>query len=229
MEARRDFWRKSGSLIVIIFKRNKNCTCHRKARFLSHSIKLTLSGGHTTLDVLQGCQICDYVNVDGGTVVFTQFTLLNGTPPKRITCSPEIWLDMSNKSQRKEKQHWEEEKAKPDNAQRPSGIYFVDLEDKEFHETLKKLRGSSWKCTWTLQCRAHSERPHGIHPGRRLMVHKRKFVITLARRDSIQSPTHEKGQNCLRTQMRCSRIQQEEHTRDPQQHGKNQQLKVSHR
>ena len=44
---------------------------------------------------------------------------------------------MSNKSQRKEKQHWEEEKAKPNNAQRLSGIYFVDLEDKEFNETLK--------------------------------------------------------------------------------------------
>ena len=46
-----------------------------------------LSGGHTTLDVLQDCQIDEFWNVDGDRIlsgqwtVFTEFTLLNNTPP----------------------------------------------------------------------------------------------------------------------------------------------------
>ena len=66
-----------------MFKRDKNWKCHRKARFLSQTITLTLSGGHTTWEVLQACQIDDCWNVDGDRVQsgqwtgFGQFTLFN--------------------------------------------------------------------------------------------------------------------------------------------------------
>ena len=66
LEAKRDFWSVSGSL-------TDRHVCRRKARFLSHSSTLTLSDGHTTLDVLPECQI-DLWNVDGDRILSGQWT-----------------------------------------------------------------------------------------------------------------------------------------------------------
>ena len=40
----------------------------------------------------------------------------------------------------KEKQKWSSGKPKLDNARRLRGIYFIDPEDKEFEETIRKAR-----------------------------------------------------------------------------------------
>ena len=60
------------------------------------------------------------------------------TPSRPDTFWPEIWKDMSDASKRKEKQKWAIEKPKLDNARRLSGIYFIDPEDEEFNDIMKK-------------------------------------------------------------------------------------------
>ena len=55
----------------------------------------------------------------------------------------EIWKDMSEAAQRKEKQTCAIKKPKLDNARRLRGIYFIDPADAEFKETIKKTRGES--------------------------------------------------------------------------------------
>ena len=184
------------SFLVIMCKTDKNCMCHREARFRSHSSILM----RATLDVLQEFQN-DYWIFDGDRILlsrqwtrFTQFTVLNTTPPKGYTWSvgrltkiqtssrpediwPEIWSSMSEKDQQKEKQHWAEENPKFDTK-----------------------GGRKW--IWTLQFRANYERAQEINPWRR-----QRMRWTLARRDPLLSPLREKG----------SRVYQEAHTRDSKQ------------
>ena len=45
---------------------------------------------------------------------------------------------MSDASKRKKKQKWAIEKPRLDNARRLRGIYFIDLEDGEFKDIMKK-------------------------------------------------------------------------------------------
>ena len=110
-------------------------------------------------------RIDDFWNVEGNRDLpdswtgFTEFTMLNEKPPhgfswsevrltKKQTTSrldyfwPEIWKDVSEAAQRKEKQKWAIEKKKPklDNARRLRGIYFIDPADAEFKETIKHAR-----------------------------------------------------------------------------------------
>ena len=47
---------------------------------------------------------------------------------------------MGKNAKLKEKQKWSEEKIHLDNARKLRGIYFIDPEDKEFKETIKKAR-----------------------------------------------------------------------------------------
>ena len=47
---------------------------------------------------------------------------------------------MSRAAQKKEKHEWAVEKPKPDKARKLSGIYFIDLDDGEFKETIKTRR-----------------------------------------------------------------------------------------
>ena len=49
---------------------------------------------------------------------------------------PELWTKLGRNAKLKEKQTWSTEKPKLDNARRLRGIYFMDLEDKEFRENL---------------------------------------------------------------------------------------------
>ena len=47
---------------------------------------------------------------------------------------------MGKNAKLKEKQKWSEEKIHLDNARKLRGIYFIDLEDKEYKETIKNAR-----------------------------------------------------------------------------------------
>ena len=108
-------------------------------------------------------RIDGYWNIDGARdlsdtwIGFTRFNILDKQPPdgcswsdgpetKKQTTSrpdylwPEIWRDMSEAAQRKEKQKWAVEKPKLDNAVRLRGIYFTDPADEEFKETKKNSR-----------------------------------------------------------------------------------------
>ena len=46
-----------------------------------------------------------------------------------------LWIKLGRNAKLKEKHKWSNEKPKLDNARRLRGIYFIDLEDKEFKET----------------------------------------------------------------------------------------------
>ena len=48
---------------------------------------------------------------------------------------PEIWKNMSDAAQRKEKPKWAIEKPKHDNVRKLNGIYFIDPTDAQFKET----------------------------------------------------------------------------------------------
>ena len=47
---------------------------------------------------------------------------------------------MGKNAKLKEKQKWSNEKLHPDDARKLRGIYFIDSDDKEFKETIKKAR-----------------------------------------------------------------------------------------
>ena len=53
---------------------------------------------------------------------------------------PELWMKLGRNAELWEKQKWSIEKPKLGNARRLRGIYFVDLEDKEFKETIRNAR-----------------------------------------------------------------------------------------
>ena len=53
--------------------------------------------------------------------------------------------------QNREKQEWAKEKPKLDTARRLWGIYFIDLDDKEYPEILKNVE--NWKDLWLPRCR----------------------------------------------------------------------------
>ena len=88
---------------------------------------------------------------------FTQFTLLEEKPPdgkmwsgvwltrRQVTFRtdhlwPELWIKLGRNAKLKDKHKWSDEKPKLDNATRLRGIYFIDLEDKEFKETITNAR-----------------------------------------------------------------------------------------
>ena len=118
---------------------------------------------HTNLDVKQEKRIGDYWNIDGSRDLsdpwtgFTQFTLLEEKPRNgymwsgwRLTREqltsrpdhlwPELWKKMGKNAKLQEKQKWSHEKLHLDNGRKLRGIYFIDLEDKEFKETIKNAR-----------------------------------------------------------------------------------------
>ena len=53
---------------------------------------------------------------------------------------PELWKSLGKHAKLKEKQKWSEEKIHLENAGKLRGIYFIDLEDKEFKETIENAR-----------------------------------------------------------------------------------------
>ena len=164
-EAMNDFWSMSG---IFIFRRHVEPRVkHYSPREESFPIPLKcIDVSRTTrmnLDVKQERRIDDYWNIGGSRDLsdpwtgFTQFTLLEEKPPngymwsgerltkKQLTSSPdhlwqELWEIMRKSAKLKEKQKWSHEKPHLDNARKLGGIYFIELEDKEFKETIKIAR-----------------------------------------------------------------------------------------
>ena len=102
----------------------------------------------------------DYWNTEGDRdqseswTGFTQFTILEEKTPEGYTLSgqrltkmqttsrpdyqwPEIWKEMSEAAQRKEKQKWAIEKPERDHARRLRGFFVTDPADAEYKETIK--------------------------------------------------------------------------------------------
>ena len=117
---------------------------------------------HTNLGVKQEKRIDYSWNIDGSRDLsdswtgFPHVTLLEGKPPdghmwsgERLTRKqtstpdhlwPDLWIKFGRKAQLKERHKWSNEKPKLDDARRLRGIFVLDLEDKEFKETIKNAR-----------------------------------------------------------------------------------------
>ena len=62
------------------------------------------------------------------------------TTSRPDTLWPETWKNVSGASKRNEKQKWAIEKPKLDNSRKLRGIYFIDTDDEEFKNIMKKSR-----------------------------------------------------------------------------------------
>ena len=115
---------------------------------------------------------------------FTQFTLLEEKPPdgymwsgRRLTkrevtsrpdhLRPELWIKWRRNARLKERQKWSNEKPKLDNARRLRGIYFIDIEDKEFKETFKNTRKElETPIAPAMPCKTSKKSKHGKARGK---------------------------------------------------------------
>ena len=161
-EAINDFWSMSGNFIYRhhVEPRVKLCSPREESFPIPLKYIDVSRTTHTNLGVKQEKRIDDFWNIVGQ--VFTQFTLLEEKAPdgyiwsgvrltrKQLTSRPdhlwpELWKSMGKHAKLKEKQNWSNEKFHLENARKLRGIYFIDLEDKEFKETInarKKLETS---------------------------------------------------------------------------------------
>ena len=164
-EARNDFWSMSGKFIFRhhVEPRVKLCSPRKESFPIPLKYIDVSKTTHTHLDVEQERRIDDYWNIDGSRDLsdpwtgFTRFILLEEKAPDRYMWSgwrltrkqltpkpdnlwPERWKSMEKHAKLKEKQKWSHEKPQLDNAKRLRGIYFIDLEDKEYKETIKDAR-----------------------------------------------------------------------------------------
>ena len=162
-EAINDFWSMSGSFIYrhhvqprvkLYSPREESFPIPLKYIDVSRTTR-------TNLDVMQESRIDDYWDIDGSRALsdpwtgFTQFTPLEEKPPdgflwsgrrltkRQVTSRPDhlwpvLWIKLGRNAKLKEKQKWSHEKPKLDDARKLRGIYFIDPEDKEFKETIKK-------------------------------------------------------------------------------------------
>ena len=58
---------------------------------------------------------------------------------------PEVWTNIGKPAQNREKQERAKEKPKLDNARKLRGIYFIDQDDREYSEHLKKRKKKTGK------------------------------------------------------------------------------------
>ena len=78
---------------------------------------------------------------------------------------PELWTKLGRNAQLKEKQKWSHEKQKLDNARKVRGIYFIDLEDKEFKETINNTRKKlETPMALAMPCETSKTCKHGVNP-----------------------------------------------------------------
>ena len=138
-----------------------------------------LSGGHNTLDaliIIGTLKVIGHCHCNGP--VFTQCTPLNTTPLSGHTWSgrerrrckqrpgPKTHGQKCGQARqrnlcKKKNSIGQKTSRRSNHARRLRGTCYVAPEDKELNATLKK-REISWKCMWTLQCRANCERnPQG--------------------------------------------------------------------
>ena len=164
---------KVTSFIDIMLNFGFNSMCRRKNHSLFHRNKYidVTRCTHTNLDVMQEKRNDDYWTVDENRnlsdswIGCTKFTLLKENTPQGHVRSrgrlskdqtttrldhvwPEVWTNLSKAAQRRERQEWTNEEPKLENARKLRGIYLIDLEDKEYPETIKnaeKSGKSRWK------------------------------------------------------------------------------------
>ena len=136
---------------------------------------MILSGRtHPTLDVLLESRIDDYWNVDGDRMLpvpwtaFTQFTISNDKTSRWLlvvrreideSSSPILHDQKFGQRCRKVlnkkiEGNWAIEKRQIDNARQLTGIYYMDLDDMEFKDTMKNARKKVGKCRWHPPCLA---------------------------------------------------------------------------
>ena len=163
-EGQNDFWSMPGNFIFRHhFEPRVKLYSPREESFPVPLNYIDVSRTHTNLDVKQEKRIDDRWNVDGSRDLsdpwtgFTQFILLSEKPPdgymwsrerltKRQATSrpdhlwPEFCRGLARNAKLREKHKWAIEKPKLDNARRFRGIYFIDLEDIEFKETIRNAR-----------------------------------------------------------------------------------------
>ena len=183
---------------------------------------------HTNLDVMEERRIDDYRNFDGSRDLsdswtgFTQFTLSEEKPPdgcmwcgvrltkRQVTSRPDhLWIKLGRNAELKEKHKWSNEKLKLDHARRLRGIYFIDLEDKEFKETIKNARKKlETPMAPAMLCKTSKKSKHGETRGK-TNDFKSKFACILEASESTRPrveeslPTHHedhiagKGDNSL--------------------------------
>ena len=82
----------------------------------------------------------------------------------------------------KVKQKWSMEKPKLDNARRLRGIYFIDLEDKEFKESIKNARKKLETPMAPAMLARPARRTRMVRPVARLMISNQNFACILTRR-----------------------------------------------
>ena len=76
---------------------------------------------------------------------------------------PEIWKTMGKNAQLKERQKWSHEKPQVDNLRKLRGISFIDLEDKEFKETIKNARKKfETPMVPAMLCKISKNSQHGV-------------------------------------------------------------------
>ena len=93
---------------------------------------------------------------------------------------------MGKNAKLKEKHKWSDEEPKLDNARRLRGIYFIDLEDKEFKETIKNARKKfETPMAPAMPCKTSKKSKHGETRGK---THdfKSKFACILEANESTR-------------------------------------------
>ena len=165
---------QGNSCVVITSNLEFSSTCRKKKHSQCHCNTFDVTRtAQTNVDTLQENRKDDYWNVavarslSDSWTGFTKCTLLNEKPPEgnmwfreRLTkwqatsrpdhLWPELWRGMSKNAKLREKHQWSNEKLHLENARKLRGIYFMDPEDKEFKETIKRVR--SWKHQSLLPC-----------------------------------------------------------------------------
>ena len=93
---------------------------------------------------------------------------------------PELWIKLARNAKLKEKHQWASENRRLDNARRLPGINSIDLEDKEFKETIKNAR-------WLLLCLARHARKASMERHRsKTSDFESKFACILEASESKQ-------------------------------------------
>ena len=158
-EARNDFWSIAGNYICRhrIKTRIKHCVPRKETFSIPLKYIDVSRATSATLDVLLERRIDVYLECGWGPrIVRCLYTTYSVHRIKWKTCWriymvqgeggltkrqgtsrpyhlwPEIWENMSDASQRREKQKWAIEKPRLDNARRLRGIYIIDPKDEEF-------------------------------------------------------------------------------------------------
>ena len=155
----------------------------------------------TNLDVMQESRIDDFWNIDGSRDLsdswtgFTQFTLLDETPPDACMWSgvrltrmkltsrpdflrPELWEKLGRNAELREKHKWAIENPKLDNARRLRGFFSVTLRTRNSKKPLGMLE-RNWKHQWHPQCLArHARRARMGRPVAKLMISNQNLRVS---------------------------------------------------